>query len=231
MASGNTPDVTRTPSRLGAFWHSSVGKKFVMGATGTILVGYLVAHMAGNLQIFLGRDVFNHYAALLHTSEELLWLVRIVLLVSVVLHVVAAYQLTMRDRAARPVPYARQSPQAATVASRLMRWGGVLILVFVPIHILNFTTGGMHPAFAHGDVYGNVVYAFEEWPLLSLFYVITMVFVGLHLYHGVWAMFRSLGVARPSARPLERRLAAGVAWAVAVGFVAVPAAIVLGLVR
>jgi succinate dehydrogenase / fumarate reductase cytochrome b subunit len=231
LATGAASGGGRRQSRVAAFWHSSVGKKFVMGATGVILVAYLVLHMAGNLQVFLGRDVFNHYAALLHTSEELLWLVRLVLLGAVALHVIAAYQLTRRDQTARPVAYARHTPQAATLASRLMRWGGVLILVFIPVHILNFTTGGLHPSFAQGDVYGNVVYAFEMWPLLSLFYVVTMVFVGFHLYHGVWAMLRSLGVAKPSAHPLERRVAGALAWVVALGFIAVPSAIVLGIVR
>jgi succinate dehydrogenase / fumarate reductase cytochrome b subunit len=236
VADGSTPAeppaVGRSPrSPIGAFWASAVGKKAVMGATGVVLVGYLVVHMAGNLQVFLGREVFNRYAALLHTSEELLWLIRVVLFTCAVLHVIAAYQLTMLAGAARPVGYAKREYRAATLASRLMRAGGVLILVFIPLHVLNFTTGGWHPAFAHGDVYGNVIYAFESWPLLSVFYGVTMVFVGLHLYHGVWAMFRSLGVAKPSPTPLQRTLASVVAWVVAVGFILVPTAILLGLVR
>ena len=217
------------PGRLAAFWSSSVGKKIVMGATGLIMVGYLVVHMAGNLQVFLGRETINRYAELLHTSEELLWLVRIVLIAAVVLHVIAAYQLTMRDRAARPVQYEKRVPQTSTLASRLMRIGGVIILVFIPLHLLNFTTGGWHPDFAHGDVYGNLIYAFRAWPLLSLFYLVTMLFVGFHLYHGVWAMMRTLGVAKPSADPMQRRFVAVLAWVVAAGFALVPAVIVLGL--
>jgi succinate dehydrogenase / fumarate reductase cytochrome b subunit len=112
-----------------------------------------------------------------------------------------------------------------------MRIGGVVILIFIPLHILNFTTGDWHPAFERGDVYGNLVYAFEDWPLLAIFYMVTMVFVGFHLYHGAWAMLRSLGIAKPSANPLERRAVLVLAWAVAAGFVAVPTAILLGLVR
>jgi len=216
---------------VATFWASSVGKKIVMGATGLVLVAYLLLHMAGNLQVFLGRDVFNRYAELLHTSEELLWVARVVLLVCLALHVAAAYQLTIRARAARPAGYAMKETRAATLASRLMRIGGVTILVFIPLHILNFTTGGWHPDYAHGDVYGNVIYAFAEWPWLSVFYIVVMVFVGLHLYHGVWAMFRTLGVAKPSPSPLERRFAKVLAWIVAGGFIAVPAAIVLGLLR
>jgi succinate dehydrogenase / fumarate reductase cytochrome b subunit len=218
-------------SRLRVFWDSLVGKKIVMGATGLIMVGYLVVHMAGNLQLFVGRETINKYAAILHTSEELLWLVRVVLIASVVLHVIAAYQLTVRDRAARPLGYRKFERQASTLGSRLMRWGGVLILVFIPLHLLNFTTGDWHPAFARGDVYGNLVYAFEEWPLLAVFYVVVMVFVGLHLYHGAWAMLRTLGVAKPSADPHQRKAVSLLAWIVAAGFVSVPAAIVLGLVR
>ena len=202
-----------------------------MGATGFIMVGFVVFHMAGNLQIFLGRDVFNRYSEILHTSEELLWVARLVLIGAVVMHVIAAYQLTMRDRAARPTAYAKRAPQVATLASRAMRWGGVLILVFIPLHILNFTTGNWHPDFAAGDVYGNVVYAFESWPWLSVFYTVTMVFVGLHLYHGVWAMLRTLGIAKPSAEPMRRAPIAALAWIVTIGFIVIPTAILLGLVR
>jgi len=114
-------------SRLAIFWDSSLGKKVVMGATGFVLVAFLVVHMAGNLQVFIGREVFNKYSELLRTSEELLWLARLGLLAAVVLHVVAAIQLTLRDRAARPVGYARQVPQVATLASRVMRIGGLLM--------------------------------------------------------------------------------------------------------
>lgn len=218
-------------SRLAMFWASSVGKKIVMGATGFVMAGFLVVHVVGNLQLFLGRDVFNKYSALLHTSEELLWVARSILIGSVLLHIVAAYQLTMRDRAARPLGYAKRVPQAATIASRLMRIGGIIILVFIPVHLLNFTTGDWNPAFARGEVYGNVVYAFQAWPLLSVFYVVAMVFVGFHLYHGVWAMLRTLGVAKPSPRPMERTLIAVLAWGVAAGFIALPTAVLLGVIR
>jgi succinate dehydrogenase / fumarate reductase cytochrome b subunit len=223
--------ITSEPrARLSLFWDSSVGKKIVMGATGVIMVGFLVAHMAGNLQFFLGREVFNKYGELLHTSEELLWVLRSVLIVSVGLHITAAYQLTMRDRAARTTKYAKQVPQASTLASRVMRVGGLVILAFIPIHILNFTTGGMHPSFQHGDVYGNVLYAFKAWPLLAAFYVVAMVFTGLHLYHGAWAMLRTLGVAKPSAHPLQRTVVRALAWGVAIGFILIPTTIVLGLI-
>lgn len=195
------------------------------------MVAFLVVHMAGNLQAFLGREEINHYARLLHTSEEVLWLARIGLIVAIILHVIAAYQLTRRDWAARPVEYAKRVPQASTFASRMMRVGGLVILVFIPIHLFNFTTGGWHPDFVRGDVYGNLVFAFREWPMLAAFYIVATGFVGLHLYHGAWAMLRSLGVAKPSPTPMERRGVSALAWIVSLGFVAVPAAIVLGLLR
>jgi succinate dehydrogenase / fumarate reductase, cytochrome b subunit len=226
----STSATTSAPaSRLARFWDSSVGKKIVMGATGVVMVGFLIGHMAGNLQFFLGREVFNRYGELLHTSEELLWVVRLVLIVCVVLHIVSAYQLTLRDRAARPVGYAKVVPQASTVAARLMRIGGLVILAFIPIHLLNFTTGGLHPDFVHGDVYGNVLFAFRSWPWLAAFYIVAMVFTGMHLYHGAWAMLRSLGIAKPSTHPLRRSVVNVLAWVVAVGFIAIPTAIVLGL--
>jgi succinate dehydrogenase / fumarate reductase cytochrome b subunit len=202
-----------------------------MGATGAVLVAFLVVHMLGNLQIFIGREVFNRYSALLHTSEELLWVVRLVLIAATVLHVTAAYQLTVRARAARPIGYAKRVPQAATFASRLMRVGGVVILVFIPVHLLNFTTGAWNASFVRGDVFGNVVYAFRAWPWLAVFYIVTMVFVGFHLSHGAWAMFRSLGVAKPAVNPMQRRAVAVLAWAVALGFTIIPGAVLLGLLR
>ena len=146
-------------SRLQRLWDSSVGKKAVMAVTGLIGVLYVIGHMVGNLQIFQGSERINAYGRMLHGPlNELLWAVRVVLVLAVVLHVVAAWQLTMRDRAARPVAYARRVPQVSTLASRTMRWGGVLLLVFIVVHILHFTTGTIRPAgvFAEGDVYGNV---------------------------------------------------------------------------
>ena len=112
-----------------------------------------------------------------------------------------------------------------------MRIGGVVILVFVPLHLLNFTTGGWNPAFSQGDVYGNVVYAFVAWPALAVFYVLAMGVVGLHLYHGAWAMFRTLGLAKPTPDPMQRRIVSALAWIVALGFVSIPAAVLLGLLR
>lgn len=216
---------------LARFWDSSVGKKMVMGATGLILVAFVILHMLGNLQFFAGAERFNAYSHLLQVDLiEFTWALRVTLLVSVVLHITAAYQLTLRSRAARPAKYAKRDPQVSTYAARTMRWGGVYLLLFIPYHILHFTTGTLHPAFVRGQAYGNVVIGFEVmW--VSLFYLGAMVFLGLHLYHGAWAALRSLGAARPSEDPQHRRIALAIAVIVPVGFSLLPLSVMLGLVR
>jgi succinate dehydrogenase / fumarate reductase cytochrome b subunit len=213
------------------FWNSTVGKKIVMGATGLILVAFVILHMAGNLQFFAGPERFNAYSHLLQVDLiEFTWALRVTLLVSVVLHITAAYQLTMRNRAARPANYVKREPQVSTYAARTMRWGGVYLLLFIPYHILHFTTGTLHPAFVRGQAYGNVVIGFEVvW--VSLFYLGAMAFLGLHLYHGAWAAMRTLGVARPSDDPLKRRVALAIAVIVPVGFSLLPLSVMLGFIR
>ncbi len=220
-------------NRLRAFWDSSVGKKAVMAVTGLIGVLFVIGHMVGNLQIFQGAQRINAYGMLLHGPlNEVLWVVRVVLLASIVLHVLAAVQLTLRDRAARPVGYTRREPQVTTLAARTMRWGGVLLLVFIVVHILHFTTGTIHPAgrLLEGDVYTNVVGSFQI-PWVAAFYVVSMIALGLHLYHGAWSSVRSLGAAPASPQPLRRRLALAIALIVAVGFALVPVAVLAGLVK
>jgi succinate dehydrogenase / fumarate reductase cytochrome b subunit len=213
---------------LGRFWRSTIGKKAVMGVTGAILVLFVIGHMAGNLQMFLGADVMNRYAAFLKSSMELLWLVRLGLLTAAVLHIVSAYQVTMINRAARPVGYAQRDPQVSTLASRTMRIGGVVLALFIIYHLGHFTTGTFHPAFSHTGVYGNVIIGFSN-PWVVLFYVVAMAFLGFHLFHGAWSAFRTLGVAKPSPAPLHRRVALAVAVVVWAGFTVIPVAVLLGL--
>jgi succinate dehydrogenase / fumarate reductase cytochrome b subunit len=215
------------------FWHSSIGKKTVMAITGLIGVAYVLMHMVGNLQVFQGAERINAYGHLLHGPlNEVLWLARVVLIAALVLHVVAAYQLTMRDRAARPAGYADRRPQVSTLASRTIRIGGVLLLLFIPFHILHYTTGTIRPAgrFVAGDVYANVVAGFHVW-WVTTFYVLAMVALAYHLYHGTWSSARSLGVAPPTLHPLRRTLPLILAVVIAGGFVAVPLAVAFGLVR
>jgi succinate dehydrogenase / fumarate reductase cytochrome b subunit len=218
-------------SRLLSFWGSTLGKKVVMGATGLIMVGFVILHMLGNLQAFESAEKFNAYGAMLHGPlREVVLVLRVVLLVSVALHIVAAVQLTRLDRAARPVGYARTEPQASTRASRTLRIGGVLLLVFIVYHLLHFTTGNVHPDFVPGEVYHNLVTGLSR-PVVAAFYLVAMVALGLHLYHGVWAGFRSLGVGPASPQPRHRPLALFVAGVVWLGFSVIPVAVMAGWLK
>jgi len=215
-------------SRLEALWQSSVGKKAVMAVTGLVLAAYLVTHVLANLLVFGGPDRINRYAALLHGTGGALWGARLVLLAAAILHILAAVQLTLRSRSARPQPYAGgREPQASTLAGRTIRWGGMLILIFLIYHILHFTTGAAHPDFVELNPYHNVITGFRN-PWVAGFYLIAMMAVGLHLYHGLWAGARSLGVSEPSPRPLRRRVALLLAGFIWLGFTAIVVAGYLG---
>jgi succinate dehydrogenase / fumarate reductase cytochrome b subunit len=211
------------------FWRSSIGKHAVMAVTGLLMIAFLISHMLGNLQVFAGPLKINEYAAALRKLGPLLWLARGGLLVALILHVIAAYQLTRRKQSARPVGYAQQEPQVSTFAARTIRWGGVLLLVFIVLHLLHLTFGTIHPAFDAKDVYGNVIAGFQIW-WVALLYVIAMVGLGLHLYHGTWSSIRTLGLTRPSSDPLKRRVAAILTWALYLGFSIVPIAVLARLI-
>src|SRR5438045_1345713 len=217
---------------LRGFYASMVGKKVVMGVTGLIGIGFVVLHSLGNLLVFRGPEAINSYSHFLKSTGELLWALRVVLIVAVVLHVIAAVQLTRQSRAARPIAYTKRETQVATIASRTMRWGGALLLVFIVLHILHFTTGTIRPAgaFSQQDVYANVVTSFRVW-WVALFYVVAMIALGLHLFHGAWSSLRSIGVSPPSPRPLERRVSLTIAVLVWAAFTAVPVAVIAGFVR
>lgn len=214
-----------------SFWRSTIGKKVVMGVTGLIGLGFVVGHMAGNLQAFSGEEKIDAYGALLHGPlHELLLLARVVLIAAVVLHITAAYQLTMLSRAARPLDYANRKPQVSTLASKTLRWGGVLLLVFIVFHILHFTVGTVHPDFVAGRVYRNLSTGFAvKW--VAAFYLVAMVALGMHLYHGAWSSMRTLGLARQSAHPLKRYLPMALAIVISVGFAAIPLAFLVGVLR
>jgi succinate dehydrogenase / fumarate reductase, cytochrome b subunit len=213
------------------FWRSTIGKKVVMGVTGLIGVGFVIGHMVGNLQAFSGAEKLDAYGALLHGPlHEVVLLARVVLLASVILHVVAAYQLTMMSRAARPVDYAVRKPQVSTFASKTLRWGGVLLLVFIVFHILHFTIGSVHPDFVEGKVYQNLATGFAvKW--VAVFYVVAMVALGMHLFHGAWSSMRTLGLAKQSANPLKRTLPVVIAVVVSSGFAAIPLAFLFGALK
>ncbi len=213
---------------LARFWDSTIGKKIVMAVTGIIGILFVLGHMSGNFLMFKGAGAMHDYALLLRTSMPGLYLVRAVLVAAVVLHALAAYQLTMRSRAARPQGYAKLEPQVTTFAARTIRWGGVLLLVFIVFHIAQITLGWVGvPDFVHLDPYNNLRNGLRN-PLIAAFYIVAMAALGLHLYHGSWAVVRTLGVARPTQHPLKRRVALVIAIVVAVGFATIPIAVLAG---
>jgi succinate dehydrogenase / fumarate reductase cytochrome b subunit len=218
-------------NRLRLLWDSSVGKKMVMAVTGLIMLAYLITHVLANLLVFQGPSKINAYSAFLHGTGGALWVARLVLLAALVFHVIAAVQLAGRGYEARPVGYAGgRKPQVSTWASRTLRWGGGLILVFLVYHILHFTVGTAHPGFIEGDPYHNVATGFRS-PLVVILYLIAMAAVGLHLYHGVWSSGRSLGMSPPSPDPLRRTVAVVLALLIWLGFTIIPIAVYAGVVR
>ena len=219
------------------FWRSAIGKKAVMAVTGIILFGFVLAHMIGNLKVYAGSEAMNSYGEWLRTigypglpMMGALWIARIVLLAAVVLHIWAAWSLTMMNRAARPLGYERQDYAAASYASRTMRWGGILVLLFVIYHILHFTTGQAHPDFVHGRPYENLVLGFSV-PWVAIFYILANLALGLHLYHGLWSMFQSMGWNNPKFNPWRRHFATAFAAIITLGNVSFPLAVMLGVVR
>jgi len=218
-------------NRLRVLWDSSVGKKAVMAGTGLIMLAYLITHVLANLLVFQGPEKINAYSKLLHGTGGALWAARAVLFAALVLHVVAAVQLTLRRQAARPVGYAGgREPQVSTLAARTIRWGGALILVFLVYHILHFTLGTVHPAFVEGDPYHNVAAGFSNLGVVA-FYELALAAVGLHLYHGIWSSGRSLGMSPPSPHPLRRQLALALSLLVWLGFTVIPIAVYGGIIR
>ena len=216
--------------RVARFYESTIGKKAIMAVTGLLLFGFLIAHMLGNLQIFLGPAVMNHYAETLHGNPPLLWTVRILLLVSVVLHIWASISLSMLKREARPVGYVKHTPIISSWASRTMMVSGPIIAAFVTFHLLHLTTGTIHPHFVPLHAYENLVHGFLVVPF-SIAYIVAMVLIGFHLSHGIWSMFQSVGFSHPRYTPMIKKFAPVFAWVLIAGFISVPIAVLTGLVR
>jgi succinate dehydrogenase / fumarate reductase, cytochrome b subunit len=214
------------------FWQTTIGKKAIMAVTGFILFGFVVAHLLGNLQIYVSPEQINHYAASLRAVPALLWGTRIILLVAVILHIWSSFQLWRLQRAARPVPYVKKANVHSTYASRTMMWSGPIVLAFVIFHLLHFTFGVVHPGgpFEEGNVYNNVVTGFRFWPV-SLFYIIAMVLLCFHLYHGLWSMFQSLGFSHPVYTPWLKLFAKIVAVLIAAGNISIPVAVLAGFLK
>ena len=215
---------------------SAVGKKAVMAVSGIVLFGYVLLHMLGNLKLYEGPQKLDAYAGFLREvgsplvpPEGLLWVVRVVLLVAVVLHVWSAWALTRMSYAARPVGYEKRDAVAMSYASRTMRWGGVILLLFIVYHLLHLTTGTLHPRFMPGAVYHNIVTGLQVW-WVALFYAAAQVALGLHLYHGLWSMFQTLGWNHPRYNRWRRWFAAAFAWLITLGNLSFPLAVWSGLI-
>ena len=228
------------PNRLFAIWASVIGKKIVMALTGAVLILFVIAHMVGNLKIFSGPTEINDYSRFLREVAypelgygQLLWIVRIVLFVCAILHITAAVQLTRLNWQARPVGYDSKKDVETTWGALTMRWGGLLLAVFIVFHLLHFTAGvvGFQPGqFEHLMVYQNVVAGFSVWPI-SLFYIVAMGALCLHLDHGIWSMLQTLGWVTVDNTKSIRMFSKVVAIVIFAGFVSVPISVLAGWVR
>jgi len=214
------------------FWETTIGKKAIMAVTGLILFGFVVGHLLGNLQIYLPPEKINHYSEALRTVPLLLWGARITLLISVCLHIWASFALWRLQLAARPVPYVKKVNAHSTYASRTMMWSGPIVLAFVIYHLLHLTFGAVHPGgpFDHHNVYNNVVFGFQFWPV-SVFYIIAMILLCYHLYHGLWSMFQSLGFSHPVYTPMLRAAAKVVAILIAAANISIPVSVLAGFIK
>lgn len=207
----------RTPR----FYDSTVGKKAVMAVSGIFLFLFVIAHLVGNLQFFEGPEKMNAYGRFLRIEPALLWGARITLLIMVALHIWSSILLAIRKNQARPQSYVKKKAVSSTYASRTMYWSGPIIAIFVIYHLLDFTLGVANPGYQEGEIYANIVHSFQN-PLISGFYILAMALLCMHLYHGAWSMFQTLGVGSPRYTPLLKRFAGFISIAIFLGFVSIP---------
>jgi succinate dehydrogenase / fumarate reductase, cytochrome b subunit len=219
---------------------TSIGKKLLMATSSIILFLYVVAHLAGNLKIFFGPDPFNHYAEWLRVAgsplfpdEGVLWIARVVLLAALLVHVGAYIQLWRQKRRARTVGYRTFDPQVFSWMSRTMMWGGIAILGFVVFHILHLTTGHVQPDLAYEfqrhDAYENVIAGFRVW-WVSAVYVVGVIALGMHLYHGLWSAMQTLGINNAKYNLYRRPGAAAIAILITIGYLTIPLGVLFGMV-
>ena len=213
-------------------WKSSLGKKFLMAVTGVILFGFVIGHLVGNLQIFIPDNgaAIDAYAKFLQSSKGLLWTMRIGLLAAVFLHIVCAIALTKQNKDARPEPYRYKDYREAGYAARTMMISGPLIALFVIYHLGHFTTGHFAAVgFDHAKVHDNMIAGFKVW-WASVAYIAAMALLGMHLFHGGWSMFQSMGVNHPRWTPVLKKGAALAAVLITLGYISIPLAIWAGIV-
>jgi succinate dehydrogenase / fumarate reductase, cytochrome b subunit len=219
-------------------YSTAVGKKYAMAITGIALMGYVLAHMIGNLKMYLGPKEIDHYGEFLRNllvpllpRTVTLWLLRLALIVAAVLHVHAAYGLTVINRQARAVKYqSERDYQVANFASRTMRWTGIIVLLFLFWHLADFTWGWFNPGFVRGEVYRNVDASLSRIPVAAL-YIVANIALGIHLFHGAWSFFQSMGWNRPRFNKWRRAFAIGFASLIVVGNVSFPVAVLAGIVE
>ena len=211
------------------YFSSTLGKKVLMAVTGVILFGFVLGHMLGNLQIYLGAERLNHYGELLQSNRPLLWSVRTVLLFCVGVHIVAAVQVWLRNRAARPVRYKVFRPPSVDYAARTMAWSGPIIAAFIVFHLLDLTVGTANPDYIRGDVFHNVVASFSS-PVVALFYIAANLMLAFHLYHGLWSLFQTIGWDHQRFGRLRRALAVFFSVLIGAGNISIPLAVLTGLV-
>ena len=214
------------------FWESTNGLKALMAVSGAILFLFVIFHMIGNLQVFEGAEQLNFYGFALRRFPEALWGARAVLLLAVAVHIWASVKLALKMKAARPVSYAERRNTSSSYASRTMYWSGPILLAFIIYHLLHLTVGYVRPAgtFVEGDVYRNLVAGFQVW-YVSVWYIVSMLLLGLHIRHGAWSLFQSLGVNHPRHTPLLKKAAAGLAVVIVAGYISIPLSVMLGLVK
>ncbi len=222
-----------------AFYRSAVGKKWVMAITGIILMGFVLTHMIGNLKVYLSREEINLYGEALRDipghllpRTVFLWAVRLMLIGAFALHMHAAFSLTVLNRKARAVTY--QSPRdyvAASFAARSMRYTGLIVILYVFFHLADLTAGTANgDGFTRGDPYNNLIRSFER-PVVAIFYIVANLALGVHLFHGAWSIFQSLGINNPRYNNARRRFAQGFAAIVVIGNVSFPLAVMTGMIE
>lgn len=221
---------TSSTSQILAFYRAPIGKKAVMAVTGAALFVFVIGHLLGNLQVYLGPEKLNAYGHLLQSNLVLLWAARLGLLACVTLHIIAAVQLQLQKNAARPISYKKSDAIASSYASRTMIWSGPILAAFIVYHLLHLTVGSAHPDFIRGDVYHNLVRGMQV-PAVAIAYIVSMVFLGLHLVHGVWSMFQTMGIYHPRYNALLQRFATVSTALIVAGNISIPVSIVLGIIR
>lgn len=215
---------------LTGLYESTLGKKMLMAVTGVFLFLFVVGHMVGNLQLYLGAEKLNHYAHLIQSNQPLVWGFRVVMVFLVGIHVLAAVQVWLRNRSSRPVKYKVFNPPAVDYAARTMVWSGPIILLFILYHFSHFTVGCTHHDFVRGDVYHNVVAAFQIWWVAG-FYMLANLLLAVHLYHGLWSLFQTFGWDHPRFGGVRRWIAVAFAVVIGVGNISMPLAVLTGVVR